>query len=207
MVFQDLGRIPFDQAFAIQEKTVAEIASGRRPEQVYLLEHPPVFTIGRTGSEENLLLAKDFQGRSIPLVRINRGGDITFHGPGQLVGYPHLDLNRRGRDIHRYLRDLEEALIRAVGRFDIDAYRKKRLTGVWSDLGKLASIGVGVRRWITMHGFALNVSTDLRYFRMIHPCGIEECPVTSLEQLLDQPVPMEEVRSAVIEEIRRVFFL
>jgi len=207
MVFQDLGRIPFDQAFAIQEKTVAEIASGRRPEQVYLLEHPPVFTIGRTGSEENLLSAKDFQGRSIPLVRINRGGDITFHGPGQLVGYPHLDLNRRGRDIHRYLRDLEEALIRAVGRFDIDAYRKKRLTGVWSDLGKLASIGVGVRRWITMHGFALNVSTDLRYFRMIHPCGIEECPVTSLEQLLDQPVPMEEVRSAVIEEIRRVFFL
>jgi len=207
MVFQDLGRIPFDQAFAIQEKTVAEIASGRRPEQVYLLEHPPVFTIGRSGSEENLLSAKDFQGRSIPLVRINRGGDITFHGPGQLVGYPHLDLNRRGRDIHRYLRDLEEALIRAVGRFDIDAYRKKRLTGVWSDLGKLASIGVGVRRWITMHGFALNVSTDLRYFRMIHPCGIEECPVTSLEQLLDQPVPMEEVRSAVIEEIRRVFFL
>ena len=205
MVFQDLGLIQFEEAFERQEKTVQEIASNQLEEMVYLLEHPPTFTIGRTGLEENQLASQDFEGSPIHVIRTNRGGDITFHGPGQLVGYPHLDLRNRDRDVHRFLRNLEEVLIRSVRRFGVDAYRRDRLTGIWTDQGKLASIGVGVRRWITMHGFALNVSTDLRYFELINPCGIQECPVTSLRNLLGHPIPMEEIKSAVIEEMQFVF--
>lgn len=182
-----------------------EIASGRQPETVFLLEHPHVFTIGRTGDNANLLASRDWRGDPIELVRINRGGDVTYHGPGQLVGYPVLDLRTRGRDVHRYLRDLEEVLIRTAADFGVRAHRREGLTGVWTDGGKLASIGVGVRRWITMHGFALNVRPDLRYFQLIHPCGIQDCPVTSLSELLDRPVQLSEAIPACRRRLREVF--
>jgi len=201
MIFRDLGLISFEEAYQLQCQTVGEIASGGSGEVVFLLEHPPVFTIGRRGSEANLLRRTGFSGESISITRINRGGDITYHGPGQLVGYPLLDLRHRGRDVHRYLRLLEESLIQTSRRLGVQGYRKDGLTGVWTDNGKLASIGVGVRRWITMHGFALNVCTDLRYFNLINPCGIESCPMTTISRETGREVTVDEVK----QEYQTVF--
>ncbi len=190
----DLGLIGFGEAFAIQEQLAEALFRGRETETLLLLEHPPVYTIGRGGSENNVLDA------AIEPLRINRGGDVTYHGPGQLVGYPIIDLDMRGRDLHRYLRFLEELLIRIAGEYGVEAHRVPGRTGVWTGRGKLASVGVGVRRWITMHGFALNVSTELASFSAINPCGIEACPVTSLEDLLGAAAPLiEEVKAAVME--------
>lgn len=203
--FVDLGCLPFADALSRQEELVSRIAEGRAEETVHLVEHPHVFTLGRRGDASNLLRASDAQGNPIEPVRIGRGGDITYHGPGQLVGYPHLDLRRRGRDVHRYLRSLEQILILTADSYGIPAFRRPGLTGVWTQTGKLASIGVGVRRWITMHGFALNVSTDLDYFRWINPCGIEACPVTSLSDLLGRTVAMEEVKGVVQEKLVGAF--
>ncbi len=191
MRIRDLGTMDFARAFALQEQLVDGLCGDAEEETLLLLEHPPVYTIGRGGSEANIL------DRSIEPVRINRGGDVTYHGPGQLVGYPIIKLGSRGRDLHRYLRFLEELLIRVSSDFGVDAYRVAGRTGVWTRNGKLASIGVGVRRWITMHGFALNISTDLSAFSAINPCGIESCPVTSLEALCGVPVPVGDVKSAV----------
>ncbi len=205
MRFQDLGTVGFDEALALQAATLAEIASGRANETVYLLEHPHVFTLGRRGRETNLLSNRDLDGNKIAVVRINRGGDITYHGPGQLVGYPLLDLRRRRRDLHRFLRDLERCLIRTAAEFGVEAFRREGLTGVWTREGKLASIGVGVRNWITMHGFALNVSTDLRYFGLINPCGIESCPVVSLETVGGGTVSMIQVKRTIRSVFAEIF--
>ncbi len=205
MLFVDLGALSFSEALARQEETVCQIAEFRRSETVYLLEHPHVFTVGRTGQAENLLTRRDWNGNAIELVRTNRGGDITYHGPGQLVGYIHLDLRVRERDVHRFLRELETSLIRTTSYFGIEAFRRDGLTGVWTEKGKLASIGVGVRRWVTMHGFALNVNTDLRYFQLINPCGLVECPVTSLTTLLSREVSLAEVKPVFQKAFQEVF--
>jgi lipoyl(octanoyl) transferase len=191
MEFNDLGLMGFAEALAIQERLVADVFNGSAPETVLLLEHLPVYTMGHGGSEANIL------DPSVNAVRINRGGDITYHGPGQLIGYPIVNLGRRGRDLHRYLRFLEELIIAVAGDFQVAACRVPGKTGVWTDSGKLASIGVGVRRWVTMHGFAMNVTTDLLGFSVINPCGIAACPVTSLERLTDQSVQMEKVKTAM----------
>jgi lipoyl(octanoyl) transferase len=147
------------------------------------------------------MLARD----GVEVVETGRGGDVTFHGPGQLVGYPILDLNPDRRDVHRYVRDLEEMLIRAAAAFGVTATRAPGLTGVWVGDDKLAAIGVRISRWITSHGFALNVATDLRQFDLIVPCGITDKGVTSLERLIGRPVPMAEVESAVALAFREVF--
>lgn len=186
-----LGLINYHDAYAIQEKLVAEVAAGTTPETLLLLEHHSIYTIGRGGRGENIL------DRSIEAVSINRGGDVTWHGPGQLVGYPIVNLGRRGHDLHRHLRFLEELLIETVAGFGVEARRVPGRTGIWTDSGKLASIGVGVRRWVTMHGFALNVANDLTPFGRINPCGIADCPVTSLEALCGRRLDVEEVKSAV----------
>jgi lipoyl(octanoyl) transferase len=205
MRFIDLGCVSFEAALKRQEETVGLVADGLGEETVFLLEHPHVFTCGRGGDEGNLLAATDWSQNPIELVRINRGGDVTYHGPGQLVGYPHLDLRQRDRDVHRYLRDLEQALIATAARFGVPSFRREGLTGVWTEKGKLASIGVGVRRWVTMHGFALNVSTDLRYFELINPCGIPSCPMVSLSSLTGESIQMAAVKQAFEEEFRKVF--
>ena len=187
----DLGLMDFDEAYVLQDRLAEAVFRGREAEALLLLEHLPVYTIGRGGSEDNVLDDK------IRPARINRGGDVTYHGPGQLVGYPIIDLGRRGRDLHRYLRFLEELLIRVAADYGVEARRVPGRTGVWTAKGKLASIGVGVRRWITMHGFALNVSADLAGFSAINPCGIETCPMASLEGLCGVPVTVEEVKPKV----------
>jgi lipoyl(octanoyl) transferase len=192
MQVKDLGLMAYTEAYALQERLVKEIAAGTSAETLLLVEHPPVYTLGRSGHMENLL------DDSIEVVKINRGGDITYHAPGQLVGYPLLNLGRRGKDLRHYLRFLEELLILAAGDVGVTGIRREGKTGVWTEQGKLASIGAGARRWITMHGFALNVSLDLSGFSRIHPCGIVGCPMTSLSRITGRHVPMEKVKERVV---------
>lgn len=187
----DLGRIAYDECADLQGRLAAEVAAGRAEEALLLLEHPPVYTVGRSGTAASIL------DPAVRTVAVNRGGDVTWHGPGQLVGYPVVDLGRRGRDLHRYLRFLEEVLIAVAADYGAAAWRVPGRTGVWTTRGKLASIGVGVRRWVTMHGFALNVTNDLAPFTRISPCGIVDCPVTTLERLCGRPVGLDDVKRSV----------
>lgn len=188
-----LGRLEFVDALTLQEEIVSTKRSDpSAPDQMLLLEHEPVYTIGRTPDKSSLL------GRNhlpYPLFETNRGGQATYHGPGQLVGYPIIDLRRCGQDLHRYLRWLEEVLIDLLSGFDIPASRRPGLTGVWvnNDRRKIASIGIGVKHWITMHGFALNVCGDLRPFASITPCGISGVTMTSMQRELGIPISVIEV--------------
>ena len=175
-----LGRVRFEDAFALQEAIVArKIADAAADDELLLLEHEPVYTIGRTPDRSSLL---DAARLPHPVVQINRGGQATYHGPGQLVGYPILDLKTRGQDLHRYLRALEDFLIALLAECSVAGERREGLTGVWVGEKKIASIGVGVRRWVSMHGFALNVCGDLAPFGAIVPCGIAGVEMTSLER-------------------------
>ena len=190
-----LGRIGYGEALALQEKIVAQKAENLdAPDELLLLEHEPVFTIGRTNDQSSL---RDPAALPAPLMAINRGGQATWHGPGQLVGYPLLDLRKRGSDLHRYLRDLEEFLISLCAEFGVAASRREGLTGVWVGEKKIASLGVGVRRWISMHGFALNVCGSLEGFAHIIPCGIAGVEMTSLEREGAAAVTVEGVAEKV----------
>ena len=175
-----LGRMEFAHALALQEEIVAKKCNERISEdELLLLEHEPVYTIGRTPDQSSLLGSVHLPH---PLYAINRGGQATYHGPGQLIGYPIIDLRRCGQDLHKYLRWLEQLLIETLTEYNLAAVRRESLTGVWVDDRKIASIGVGVRHWITMHGFALNVCGDLSPFNRIVPCGINNVAMTSLEK-------------------------
>ncbi|HWI40442.1 MAG TPA: lipoyl(octanoyl) transferase LipB [Verrucomicrobiae bacterium] len=198
MKFLDLGLIPFDEAYALQERLAAEIAAGDTEETVLFLQHPSVYTSGRGGDPRNLL------DPWVRPVQTNRGGDVTWHGPGQLVCYPLLHLGMRGRDLHLYLRFLEEVLLQALREFRIEGFRLPGRTGVWTAEGKIASIGVGVRRWVTMHGLAVNADPDLSKFSAIHPCGIPRCPVTSMSAVLGKRVGVDEVRERVAQGASRL---
>ncbi|MFQ5914380.1 MAG: lipoyl(octanoyl) transferase LipB [Nitrospinota bacterium] len=186
-LWEMLGRVEYEPAVGLQERLRAERIARRILDVLLLLEHPPVLTIGRGGNWANVLASEEtLRTRGIRVHRIGRGGDVTYHGPGQLVGYPILDLRERGRDVHRYLRDLEEVFIRLLARRGLRAERIPGATGVWVGGKKILAIGVGVRKWVTLHGFAFNVSADLSYFGLIRPCGFEAESVTSLQQLLDR---------------------
>ncbi len=198
----DLGRLDYASALERQEREIESVRAGG-VEKLLLVEHPPVYTIGRGGNELNLLGAPQRLG--VPLFRIGRGGDATFHGPGQLVAYPILSLDREGRDLHRYLRRLEEVVIRALGGFGLAAQRIDKKTGVWVGHRKIALIGVGVRRWVTCHGLALNVDPDLDYFRAIVACGIDGVEVTSMARELGARTTLAEVRARLLEEFAAVF--
>jgi lipoyl(octanoyl) transferase len=182
----------------LQEEARAQVIDGG-PEQLLLVEHPPVITLGRRGDVRHVLMP------CAPVLRVSRGGDVTYHGPGQLVGYPILDLARRGRDIDRYLRALEDVLIAVAARFGLTARRQRGWTGVWLGNDKLAAIGVGIRRWVTMHGFALNVADLRAEFSAIVPCGLAGIGVTSLEEAIGQCPAMADVEALLIDEFRRVF--
>ena len=198
-----LGRITFEDALKLQDALVAE-RTGPQPQQdlLLLLEHEPVYTIGRTPDQSSL---RDPSHLPHPVVQINRGGQATYHGPGQLVGYPILDLTKRGQDLHRYLRELEEALIEALSEYGLNAVRREGLTGVWIGERKIASIGVGVRHWISMHGFALNVCGDLAPFHQITPCGIAGVEMTNLERETGQPADVRSVADRVAAVFERRF--
>jgi len=189
-----LGRVEFEKAFAMQEEIVRGKVAGTAQDELLLLEHEPVYTIGRTPDQSSLREAAHLPH---PVVQINRGGQATYHGPGQLVGYPILDLRSHGQDLHRYLRALEEMLIRVCETFGVHAERREGLTGTWVADRKIASIGVGVRQWISMHGFALNVCGDLKPFGEITPCGIAGVTMTSLEKESGRPITVQDAADAV----------
>ncbi len=204
-----LGLRPYAEALALQRAAAHARISGAIPEDLLLLvEHPPVVTMGRSSKDANLLASPALlAARGVELFEVERGGDVTFHGPGQLVGYPIVDLKRHKRDLHWYLRQVEEALIRAVAGYGIVGERSAGYTGVWTQGRKIASIGVHARDWVTWHGFALNVSTDLAYFDLIVPCGISEVTMTSIERETGRQVAMAGVEGAVVDAFAGVFGL
>ncbi len=207
-----LGRVPYDEALALQRELVEERKAGRIPDTLLLLEHPHVLTLGvRRGGLSNILVTPDrLAALGVAVVEAGRGGDITYHGPGQIVGYPILDLRPDRLDVHRYVRDLEEVLIRTCTDFGVVAERLPGLTGAWVNhkargREKVAAIGVRIARWITSHGFALNVNVDLEYFRLIVPCGIADRGVTSLQVLRGETLDIRSVENSLIESFASVF--
>jgi lipoyl(octanoyl) transferase len=201
-----LGLVGYKDGLLMQERAVERLHAGEGPEQLLLLEHPHVLTLGRGADSSHILAsAGQLQSRSVEVHETGRGGDVTYHGPGQLVGYPIIDLKPDRRDVHRYVRDVEEALIRTIADFGVEGGRIRGLTGVWVGDEKVAAIGVRIARWITSHGFALNVSTDLKYFEMIVPCGITDKGVTSLSRLLGRQVDMREVAQVFARRFGEVF--
>jgi lipoyl(octanoyl) transferase len=222
--FQNLGLIDYKAAWDYQEKlfnesTELKLYNRKNPDDQkeiknYLLfcEHPHVYTLGKSGDSSHLLVNEtELKDNQATFYKINRGGDITYHGPGQLVGYPILDLDQFFTDIHKYLRYLEEAVILTLKEYDIESGRIDGLTGVWIDLQdpfkarKICAMGVRCSRWVTMHGFALNVNADLKYFNNIVPCGISDKKVTSMDKELNRTVPMEEVASKMKKNLSDLF--
>jgi lipoyl(octanoyl) transferase len=217
LVVEWLGRRPYGEILEMQRAMAAERIAGARPDTLLLVEHDPVVTLGRSTKREHLLLSeKALAARGVELFEIERGGDVTFHGPGQLVGYPIFDLQQHRQDLHWYLRQVEQSLIDALAGYGIAGGRVEKYTGVWvnviprfaqDDKRKIASIGVHARSWVTWHGFALNVSTDLSYFDMIVPCGIPQVTMTSIAKELDRTVSLEEVAERVVTAFTSVFHL
>ncbi|HEV8120122.1 MAG TPA: lipoyl(octanoyl) transferase LipB [Candidatus Polarisedimenticolia bacterium] len=206
-----LGRIGYHEALQLQRATAralkdAQFDGGSALERLLLLEHPPVITLGRNAHDTDVLAPRDrLAALGVTVETTDRGGQVTYHGPGQLVGYPILDLNPDRRDVARYLRDLEDALIRTLATYGIAASRLDGLTGVWVGDRKIAALGVHLSRWVTTHGFALNVTTDLDHFGLIVPCGITTRGVTSMARLLGRDVPLHEVAARFVPEFAAVF--
>jgi lipoyl(octanoyl) transferase len=200
------GLLSYADGLELQAKLVTARQAGEIPDTLLLLEHEPVFTLGRNARRENILSTDEaLRARGFEIFETGRGGDVTYHGPGQLVGYPILDLSPDRHDVHRYVRDLEEVLVRTCRDYGIAAERVAGLTGTWVGLDKIGAIGVRIARWVTSHGFALNVATDLSAFGLIVPCGIRDRGVTSLERLLGRNVPMDDVMGRVTAHFAAVF--
>jgi lipoyl(octanoyl) transferase len=205
---EQLGLVDYAAALELQRERVAQRKAGTIPDTLLLLEHPHVYTLGRNARQENMLVSAEWlASRGAQVFHTDRGGDVTYHGPGQLVGYPILDLTQHRRDISWYMRSLEEVFIRTAQDYGIEAGRSEGAAGVWVGNDKLAAMGVHLSRWVTSHGFALNVNTDLRYFEWIVPCGLQGKGVTSLAKLLGRAVDMEEVAARVVEHFGAVFGL
>jgi lipoyl(octanoyl) transferase len=225
VIYQDWGLIDFHEAWDYQDKLFKEILSIKEqnlkknpdeqdstPNYLLFCEHPHVYTLGKNGSEANLLISPDdMKSRGAVFYRINRGGDITYHGPGQIVGYPIIDMDNFKLSVKRYIFNLEEAVILTLNEFDIFAGRLEHATGVWIDPGiplkarKICAIGVRTSRWVTMHGFAFNINTDLHYFNYINPCGFTDKSVTSLEKEKGFRQDIDKVKTILLESICKVF--
>jgi len=212
LLVADLGLIGYAEALSLQQRIAEARKRGGLEDVLLLCEHPHVLTLGRNASRANLLVSESvLRQKGVELHTTNRGGDITYHGPGQVVGYPLLDLNPIRRDVGWYVRTLEEAMIRSSAGFGVQAFRVAGKTGIWVEAEegeeKLAAIGVHLSRWITSHGFAYNVATDLRYFDLIVPCGIPDRKATSLEKLLRRSVSIEEVKPRLVHHLTELFSL
>ena len=207
LVIVEPGRVPYAKALEMQLALVERVkADPEGPGYLILLEHPRVITIGRSGSDGNIVMPRELlERRGFEVVESSRGGDVTYHGPGQIVGYPILSLRRYGKDIHHYMRTIEEALIQTAARWSIDTRRWPGRTGVWVGEDKLASIGVAVTRWVSYHGWALNANVDLGDFDAINPCGFTDIRMTSMERQLGEPVDMNEAYRALAECFCEVF--
>lgn len=201
-----LGMTEYNTAYSVQKDLVAKRIRGEIPDTLILLEHEPVFTVGRSGSSSNILINEEGRLKEkIALFEVDRGGDVTYHGPGQLVGYPIFDLNGYGRDIHRFLRLLEEVIINVLAEYGLEALRVPGFTGVWVGKKKIASIGVGVKKWVSFHGLSLNVAPDMKHFSFINPCGLRHGTMTSMGELLGYDVRVEDVQEKVIKSFSKVF--
>src|SRR5260221_13762592 len=214
LIISDVGLLSWSDAYALQQRIVAARKAGAIADVLLFGHHPPVLPLGRNASQKNLLASENvLRQKNVELREPNRGGDIPSHGPGQIAGYPILNLDPIRRDVHWYVRTLEEAMIRASADFGISAYRIPGKTGIWVQPAgnipeeKLAAIGVHISRWVTSHGFAFNVSTDLRYFDLIIPCGIADRKATSLEKLLHRNVSLDEVKPRLIHHLCELFSL
>ena len=199
----DLGKSHYNDAWELQKRLQSQRISGQIDDQLLLVEHFPVYTLGKNTPREHLLTKES---DNISIIQTDRGGDITFHGPGQLVGYPILDLNQYKRSISWYMRELEQLIIDVLKEYDINAGRKKGLTGVWVKGKKIAALGVRISKWVTMHGFSLNINPDLKYYQGIIPCGITEYGVTSMADLLNDDVPnMSEIKDTLVKHFIAIF--
>src|SRR6187399_2654968 len=204
LLVQRLGRIDYEKALAVQKETELLVKTHQQSDTLFLLEHPHTLTIGRRGDSSSVLLnEEELRARNVTLFETNRGGKVTYHGIGQVVGYPIINLSPEREDVHRYVRNLEEVLIRTMKDFGIESFRIEGLTGVHTSEGKIAAIGVHLKRWVTTHGFALNVNTDLTYYNWIIACEGE--PVTSMERILGHEVDLAEVEDRLEGNFRSVF--
>ena len=204
LLIRKLGRVEYGAALAVQQETELAVKAGQQPDTILLLEHPHTLTVGRRGDRAGILMsAESLAARGVTVFESNRGGKITYHGLGQIVGYPIINLSPDREDVHAYVRDLEEVLIRTLADFQIQAFRIEGLTGVHTARGKVAAIGVHIARWVTTHGFALNVNTDLSFFNLIIACDGEQ--VTSMEDLLGHEVDMAEVEDRLVVHFADVF--
>lgn len=206
--WQYLGQIPYAEANALQERIRDEIKSGEGPERLLLLTHPHVYTLGRNAEAGDVLQGREWlETRGVTVTETDRGGQVTYHGPGQLVGYPVVNLSPDRRDIRRYIHDLQEVLVRTLADFDVEAQPRhdQEHIGIWVDEQKIASLGVHIKRWITTHGFALNVAPDLTYFTGIVPCGLNNVRMTSIERLTGNAPELETVARRVVHHFGEIF--
>ena len=204
IIIHDLGQRPYQEVWDYQKEIQAKRIAGEIEDTFLMVEHEPVYTLGKNANENHLLQSRD---QSVDVFNIERGGDITFHGPGQLVGYPILDLSNYKKSVSWYMRTLEQIIIDTVSEFGIEAKRIEGLAGVWVGDEKIAALGVRIRRWVTMHGFSINVNTDLTFYDGIIPCGIFDHGITSMEQLLCRPQDMEKVKKVVRSKFGYYFIL
>jgi len=203
---RQLGAIEYREAYELQKALLQERLRGRIADTLLLLEHPPTITVGKSGKLENVLASPaELASAGVSLIFTDRGGDVTYHGPGQIVGYPILDLRERDRDAHRYVHYLEEVLIRTLADYGIGSGRDHNHAGVWVNDEEIAALGLSIRQWITMHGFALNVNTDLKHFTLINPCGFANKTATSMARLLGHELPIDEVTERLLAHFAEVF--
>ena len=202
----NLGMVDFAEASQLQSELIEQRRAGKIPDVILFLQHRPVITIGAFGGEQNIMVPRDvLEKEGISVTHTDRGGDVTYHGPGQLVGYPILDLKTRGHDVHQYVHDLEEVMIRTLDDYSIEAHRDTDYPGVWVGQEKICALGIRVAHWVTKHGFALNVNNDLKPFSYINPCGIVDRGVTSMRQLLGQELEIRDVINSMIRHFSVVF--
>jgi lipoic acid synthetase len=200
-----LGQVEYGVAYRLQQRLCQRRRDGEIPDVLLLVEHPPTITIGKSGRLDNILVTRDeLDRRGVSLYFTDRGGDVTYHGPGQIVVYPIVDLTQRDRDVHAYVRDLEEGIIRMLGRFGIKGSRNSH-AGVWVEDKQIAAIGIAIKRWVTMHGISVNVRPHLDHFRLINPCGLPGVPVTSIRELTGREVSVKEVSDVIVAELGAVF--
>jgi lipoate-protein ligase B len=201
-----LGLVEYQEAYKLQRTLHRQRIDGKISNVLLLLEHPPTITIGKTGKLDNVLIAGErLAEQGISLFFVDRGGDVTYHGPGQLVGYPIVDLGQRWKDLHLYVNDLEEVMLRTLRDFSIDGNRDECHPGIWVNEEEIAAIGLSVQKWVSMHGFALNISTKLEHFSFINPCGYLDRKATSMSMILGSNVPMEEVINSLISHFYDIF--
>ncbi len=202
----DLDCIPYGEALDLQRRAVDKLQKGSEEDTLFLLEHPHVVTVGRNVANSSLLCDfSSIRAKGIEFEKTDRGGDITYHGPGQLVGYPIFKLETERRDIRRYVQDIESALINTCADFGIEADHHMKYRGVWTRGRKIASVGIRIAKWVTSHGFALNVNSDLSYFALMNPCGIPGCTMTSMQQELGEQLQMTEIKASVIKNLSETF--